>query len=94
LLAEAHRQLTGNAWVSAVLASMTSVAASRSRERLSTEAMYRSEELVNRLASKLERLSVGEPVDDADLSAYLRRNPAHGKGQVRARRAAVCARRR
>jgi Ca-activated chloride channel family protein len=82
LLAEAHRQFAGNAWVSAVLASMTSVAASRSRERLSKEAMYSSETLINRLASKMERLSAGEQLDDADLPAYLRRKPAQGKGKV------------
>lgn len=82
LLAEAHRQFAGNAWVSAVLASMTSVAASRSRERLSKEAMYSSEKLINRLASKMERLSAGEQLDDADMPAYLRRKPAQGKGKV------------
>ena len=82
LLTQAHRQFAGNAWVAAVLASMTSVAASRARERLSKEAMYSSEKLVNRLASKLERLSASGPVDDAELPAYLRRKPAQGKGQL------------
>lgn len=81
LLAEAHRQFAGNAWVRAVLASMTSIAATRSRERLSKEAIYSSEKLINRLASKVERPSVGEPVDDAELPAYLRRKAAQGKGQ-------------
>lgn len=38
LLAEAQWHLAGNAWVAAVVASMTSIATSRSRERLSKEA--------------------------------------------------------
>jgi hypothetical protein len=49
LLAEAQRQLAGNAWVAGVVASITSIATSRSRERLRKEAMYSSEKLVNRL---------------------------------------------
>jgi hypothetical protein len=78
----AVRGFAGYAWVAAVVASMPSIAASRSPERLSKEAMDSSRKLANRLASKLERLSASEPVDGADLPAYLRCKPAQGNGQL------------
>jgi hypothetical protein len=43
--------------------------------------MYSSEKLVNRMASKLESLSAREPVDGAELPAFLCRKPGRGKAQ-------------
>lgn len=81
LLAEARRDFAGNAWVSAVMEAMKAIADSRSRERMAKESMYSSEKFINRLASKQERMTLGEPPDDTELPAFLRRKADQGKGR-------------
>lgn len=80
-LAEAHRQFAGNPWVSALLSTMDTLAASRSREGFGKEAKYSAGKLRDRLAAREEQLSLAEGLDDSRVPAHLRRKVAQGRGQ-------------
>lgn len=76
LVARAQVSFEGNAWVAAILKSMTEIASDRSRERTMKEAMYSSAKLRSRLAGKREL----EGADSGEEAAYLRRKPTQGRG--------------
>lgn len=82
LLKEAQTRFSGNEWVASVLASMTPIASSRSRERLRKEALYSSASMNQRPSEKDEEIhfSVTEESGSSKPS-YLRRKPSQGKGQ-------------
>jgi Ca-activated chloride channel homolog len=79
LLEQASRQFSGHEWVGAMLAAMKSMAEGRERERVMKEAMYSSGKLNARLASKNE---VSFSFQTRETPAFLRRQPAQGKGDV------------
>ena len=76
ILAAAEAKYADNEWVAGVLASIRSVATTRSRERLMKDSMYASKSFSKRLASKSERLDIS--CEEAAPS-YLRRKQAPGK---------------
>ena len=77
LLAEATHQFAGNEWVASVIESMKAIALSRSRERLSKEALYTASRLSSRLTAR------DEPAMDPRGAgpAYLRRKSSQGKDE-------------
>ncbi len=79
LLADAQARFSDNEWVANIIAAMTELARSRSRERMMKEAMYSSSKLRHRLAARDEASSVQFSVDGAEPPAYLRRKPLQGK---------------
>ena len=80
LLEEASHQFAGNEWVVAVLAAMTEIAASRSRERMMKESMYSASRLRSRLSAKEESVRFSIASESVETPAYLRRKPSQGKG--------------
>ena len=79
LLADAQARFVGNPWLVGILEAMVEVAASRSRERMTKEAMYSSSRLNMRLAEKNEARFC---TSDEAAPAYLRRKKLQGKREV------------
>ena len=82
LLLEAGREFAGNEWVAAVLAAMTEIAQSRSRERMMKEALYSSTKFRSRLSAKDEDLQFSVARESVAGPAYLRRKSSQGKGEA------------
>lgn len=76
ILEAAEAKYADNEWVAGVLASIRSVATTRSRERLMKDSMYASKSFSKRLASKSESLDFSCEVE---APSYLRRKQAPGK---------------
>ena len=82
LLLEAGCEFAGNEWVAAVLAAMTEIAQSRSRERMMKEALYSSTKVRSRLSAKDEDLQFSVARESGAGPAYLRRKSSQGKGEA------------
>ncbi len=81
LLEDAQRRFGGHEWVAAVLESMKQIAASRSRERLSKEALYSASSMNYRLSAKDEQIHFSLADESTSKPSYLRRKPSQGKGR-------------
>lgn len=76
MLGQALERFGGNDWVNDILQAMTVLARSRSRERVTKEAMYASAKLSSRLAAKEE---TDVRFSQSGTPAFLRRKALQGK---------------
>jgi hypothetical protein len=81
LLDEAQRRFGSHEWLVAVLDSMKQIAASRSRERLSKEALYSASSMNHRLSEKDAQIHFSLADESTSKPSYLRRKPSQGKGR-------------